>query len=133
MTSSCYCVLLRKATRRVTAAYDAVLAPFGINIAQYALLRTVARKGPMSLTELGRVAELDRSTIGRNVRVLERMELMKAGRGGEDQREAVITVTDKGRLILDRATPAWEQCQRAIEAKLGREKVDALEDILSTV
>lgn len=133
MTSLCYCALLRKAARRVSAAYDAVLEPLGINIAQYALLRTVARKGPMSLTELGRLAELDRSTIGRNVRVLERLELMRTGRGGEDQREATVTVTDRGRQIIDRATPAWEECQRAIETKLGRAKADALRDILAAV
>lgn len=133
MTSSCYCALLRKATRRVSATYDAALAPFGINIAQFALLRTVARRGPLSLTELGRISGLDRSTIGRNVRVLERLDLMKTGRGDEDQREAVITLTDKGRSVLDGAMPAWESCQEAIEAKLGRAKVEALRDILGAV
>ncbi|MEW6121945.1 MAG: MarR family transcriptional regulator [Pseudomonadota bacterium] len=133
MTSSCYCALLRKATRRVSATYDAALAPFGINIAQYALLRTVARKGPLSLTQLGRIADLDRSTIGRNVRVLERLELMRTGRGDDDQREAVITLTDKGRSVLDGARSAWEACQESIEAKLGPAKVDALREILGAV
>jgi DNA-binding MarR family transcriptional regulator len=79
MTSPCYCSLLRTATRKVGAVYDNALAPLGINIAQYSLLRLVEHCQPVSFTELGRIAELDRSTVGRNVRVLERMGCSRRG------------------------------------------------------
>ena len=69
-SSTCYCAALRKATRRLTAAYDAALAPVGVNLAQFSLLRTVSRHGPLSLTDLARRMELDRSTVGRNVKVV---------------------------------------------------------------
>lgn len=133
MDTPCYCTLLRKATRRVSGAYDEVLAPFGINIAQFALLRMVARRGPLSLTELGRMAELDRSTVGRNVRVLERMSLMKTVRSDDDQREAIVTLSETGKQVLDQSTPVWEACQRKIEERLGQERVEALNDILRTI
>ncbi|HSI40427.1 MAG TPA: MarR family transcriptional regulator [Xanthobacteraceae bacterium] len=133
MSSPCFCTLLRKATRRLGSAYDEVLAPFGINIAQYSLLRMITRGGPLSLTELGRIAELDRSTIGRNVRVLERMGLLKTGRGEDDQREAVVILTARGTQVLEEATPAWERCQRTIENRLGGEKFDALQQILRAI
>jgi hypothetical protein len=41
--------------------------PLGINIAQYSLLRMIQRRQAVSLTELGGIAELDRSTVGRNM------------------------------------------------------------------
>ena len=133
MISSCYCALLRKATRRLGSAYDEVLAPFGINIAQFSLLRMIARNGPVSLTELGKIAELDRSTVGRNVRVIERLGLAMTRRGEDDQREAVVTLTPSGTQLLDAATPLWEECQRAIEGRLGQTKIAALHDILNAI
>ncbi|HZX83233.1 MAG TPA: MarR family transcriptional regulator [Reyranella sp.] len=133
MNSPCYCTLLRKATRRLGAAYDEALAPFGINIAQFSLLRMIRRSGPISLTELGKIAELDRSTIGRNVRVIERMGLVATRRGDDDQREAVVTLTPHGTQVYEEATPPWEACQRAIESRLGRTRIDALHDIGSAI
>ena len=125
--------MLRAATRRVGAVYDDVLAPLGINIAQYSLLRTIERRQPVSLTELGRSAELDRSTIGRNVRVLERAGLVETSRGAEDQREAVVTLAAAGVEVLDAAKPLWEEGQRKVEAQLGPVKVTALQDILRSI
>lgn len=133
MVSPCYCNLLRKAARRASAAYDAVLTPFGINIAQFALLRIVTVKGPLSVTELARVAELDRSTMGRNVRVLEGMGLMKTVRSAEDQRETVVALTEQGQALYGRALPAWEACQRQLEARLGPDRIATLNHILDAL
>ncbi|WP_112669554.1 MarR family winged helix-turn-helix transcriptional regulator [Brucella intermedia] len=131
--SPCYCSLLRSATRKVGSFYDEALAPLGINIAQYSLLRGIERLQPVSLTELGRAAELDRSTIGRNVRVLERMALVETGRGQEDHREAVVSLTAHGEETLGSAAPLWEDCQRKMEALLGPIKITALHDILRSI
>lgn len=132
MTSPCYCTQLRTATRKVAAAYDAALAPVGINIAQYALLRMIENRQQVSLTELGRIADLDRSTIGRNVKVLERDGLVKTARG-EDQREAVVSLSPRGTEALAAATPLWEACQRQIEKRLGTDKIEALRAIANAV
>lgn len=112
--------------------YDDALAPIGINIAQFALLRTVSRVQPVSLTELGRLTALDRSTIGRNVRVLERMELVKTDRG-EDQREAAVSLTRKGVNALRRAEPIWAGVQADVAGRLGPDLTQALEDILQAL
>lgn len=50
--STCHCILLRKASRRVSSYYDEALAPLGVNIGQFSLLRHVNRLAPVSLTEL---------------------------------------------------------------------------------
>jgi DNA-binding MarR family transcriptional regulator len=130
MTSACYCALMRAATRRLGAIYDAALAPLGINIAQYSLLRRIRHYQPISLTELGRVAELDRSTVGRNVRVLERANLVTTKSGEKDQREAVVMLADRGAAVLEAAEPVWEQCQRAIEDRLGPDRIGDLHGIM---
>jgi DNA-binding MarR family transcriptional regulator len=118
MASPCYCIALRSAARRIAAAYDAALAPVGVNIAQFGLLRAIARVEPVALTELGRLAQLDRSTIGRNVRVLERMKLVSLGRG-KDQREATVSLAGPGRQVLADGAPLWDAAQNALENRLG--------------
>ena len=116
--ADCYCVLLRKASRRVTSLYDEALAPVGINIAQFSLLRRIRRMQPVSLTDLGERLELDRSTIGRNTKVLERMGLVTTVRGA-DQREALLRLTDEGQAAVDKGAPLWEEAQRRIEERIG--------------
>ena len=133
MESPCHCAVLRAATRRLGAAYDAALAPFGITIAQFSLMRTIARRQSVSLTDLGKALELDRSTVGRNVQVLERARLVATGRGKSDQREAIVTLTAQGQQILKKAAPAWETCQAEIERRLGKARLGALRDVLRDI
>lgn len=133
MSSLCHCNSLRVATRRLSASYDEALAPFGINIAQFSLLRAVERRGKVSLTALGRVQELDRSTIGRNVRVLERMGLVEMGRSEDDQREAVVQLTPPGAELVRQALPSWEERQHWLEARIGGERLRLLREILQTM
>ena len=123
--ATCYCAALRKATRRLTAAYDAASQPVGITLGQFSLLRTVSRHGPLSLTDLARRMELDRSTVGRNVRVVERLGLLQPA-ASPDLREAAIALSPEGRRVLAEATPLWAGVQSAVEARLGPERTGAL-------
>ncbi len=128
----CYCAAVRAAARKTTALYDAALAPAGINVAQFSLLRRIERVGPVSLTELGREAELDRSTVGRNVKVLERLQLVRLA-PAEDQREAAVRLTRAGAEALRRATPLWEGAQRRIEAALGADGAGQLRTLATSL
>lgn len=132
MSSPCLCTVLRAATRRIAARYDAALAPVGVNIAQFSLMRTVARTEPVTLTELGLVTELDRSTVGRNVRVLERQGFL-ALRRGEDQRQAVVSVTMAGRAALSEGAPLWDAVQTELEARLGSGPSGQLRTLLNAL
>lgn len=127
--SRCYCALLRKATRRVTSVYDDALQPIGLNLAQFSLLRHIARDEPISMTELGRKIELERSTVSRNVKVLEGMGLAATG-SGKDQREAIVELTESGHRILVDAAPLWQAAQDKIEGRLGADATAQLEDLL---
>jgi DNA-binding MarR family transcriptional regulator len=118
MPGQCYCIALRAAARKATSIYDAALEPTGVNIAQFSLLRSIDRATALSLTELGRMTDLDRSTVGRNVKVLERMGLVKVAVGA-DQREATVTLDEAGHDVLRSGASLWDGVQRKIEAGLG--------------
>jgi DNA-binding MarR family transcriptional regulator len=118
MTTTCYCAAVRTAARKTTALYDSTLEPAGVTLAQYSLLRKIERAGSVSLTKLGRIAELDRSTVGRNVKALEKLRLVRLG-PAEDQREAAVQLTSTGAETLRQAFPLWEKAQRRVETALG--------------
>ncbi len=129
VTSDCYCVILRGIARRITALYDEALAPVGITVAQFALLRRVQRAQPVSLTELARLSDLDRSTVGRNVRVLERDGHVRTV-PAKDQREQTLELTPAGRKVLADGAPFWDAAQARVEAVIGPEGGEALRAIL---
>ena len=100
--------------------------------ARLRLLRVLERRGPLSLTELGRLTELDRSTIGRNARLLQRMGLVRLAPGA-DQREAVVGLDAGGRQALETAAPLWDGAQARIEASLGADAEDRLRALLQAL
>jgi len=116
----------------MTAVYDDALATAGINLAQFSLLRNIDRHAPVSLTRLGDIVELDRSTLGRNVRVLERMGLA-AIEAGSDQREAAVALTTAGKATLDRSLKLWSDAQNGIHRKIGAQGVAQLEALLGAL
>ncbi|WP_343312478.1 MarR family winged helix-turn-helix transcriptional regulator [Brucella sp. BE17] len=129
MPHTCFCTLLRQATRKTSAVYDGALAPLGINVAQFSLLRRLERKGALSLTELAHDADLDRSTIGRNAKVLQRMELIEPVQT-TDHRVNKVQLTATGHDLLLRGAPLWDKAQEAIEIKLGDDGVLQLQNLL---
>ncbi len=128
----CHCILLRKASRKVSSYYDEALAPLGVNIAQFSLLRNINRMAPVSLTDLAARVELDRSTVGRNAKVLERMGLVEI-RPGKDQREATLLVSAPGKAILLEGAPLWDRAQADIETRLGADGAGRLRDLLAAL
>ncbi|QCI69389.1 MarR family winged helix-turn-helix transcriptional regulator [Phreatobacter stygius] len=132
MAGDCYCILLRTAARKTSAIYDEALASLGINIAQFSMLRRIARAAPVSLTELGRLTELDRSTVGRNAKVLERMNLVRTV-PARDQREATLVLSDHGQRILAEGAPLWDQAQEKIESMLGADAAKQLRTLIQAL
>ena len=64
----CHGAALRKATRRVSQLYDAVLAPCGLKVSQHSILSHIARAGAPSMTDLARLLVLDRSALAHNLK-----------------------------------------------------------------
>jgi DNA-binding MarR family transcriptional regulator len=118
MKTICYCAAVRSAARKTTALYDSILEPAGVTLAQYSLLRKIERARAVSLTQLGRLAELDRSTVGRNVKALEALRLVRLD-PAKDQRETAVRLSSAGEKTLKRAAPLWEDAQRRVEDALG--------------
>jgi DNA-binding MarR family transcriptional regulator len=130
-TFPCYCTTLRYAAQTLTEVYDRVLAPSGLKVTQYMLLESILEdEAEQSLTDLAQKLGSDRSTIGRNVRILARDGLVSMSRGS-DRREHTVHVTQKGREAVSLAHPLWETAQIAVADTLGEDQLKTLKTLLS--
>lgn len=130
--SPCHCAVLRKASRHVSQAYDAALAPAGLKTTQFSLLAAVHRNGEKSFTmgELAEVMVMDRSTLGHNLRPLERAALIAIEAGGADARRREVRLTPKGRSKLKEAAVLWKRMQTRFESAFGAESTTRLREAL---
>lgn len=120
----CICTSLRQAALATSEFYDKALQPSGLKVTMYRLLRRAADAGRPNISELSRIVGLDRSTLGRNLRVLERQNLIRF-EAAEDERARVVVLTPAGEAALAKARPLWVQAQNAMHHVLG-EQTDAL-------
>ncbi|AWN42825.1 MarR family winged helix-turn-helix transcriptional regulator [Methylobacterium durans] len=126
----CACTTLRRATRMVTAAYDAALAPAGLRVTQFSVLRTLERLGPLPVSRLAAEAALDRSTMGRNLDPLERRGLVQVEVGKRDQRERVAHLTPAGTAAIEAALPYWGAAQQRVTELIQITDIGTLADRL---
>ena len=110
----------------MTAAYDKALAPSGLRITQFSVLRTLERHGPMAVTRLANKVALDRSTMGRNLDLLERRGLVTLEVGDSDQRERVARLTEAGEAAIQAALPRWRETQARIGSILDHATFSSL-------
>jgi DNA-binding MarR family transcriptional regulator len=122
---ACACGRLRRATRALTQLYDDAMAPAGLRVTQFSLLRTLARDGPLRISALAERQLLDRTALSRNLDPLVAQRYVDIVRG-DDARTRQVAITRKGSSVLKAAEPYWTQAQKIVAKRLGAEKLDAL-------
>ena len=130
----CICIDLRTAAQKLTQAYDGALAASGITVTQLSQLHLIQTLNGPTLSELAQASELERSTLGRNIKVLQKLGLV-ATQAGEDARTRTIHITPEGKRAFDLAAPKWFAVQDELLQRLGhdgRAQLDALLAALTT-
>lgn len=130
--STCALANLRRAMRVATQMYDEALAPSGLRSTQFSLLATIRLRDGVSMTHLAHQLVMDRTTLTRNLRPLQREGLIRIT-AGRDARTRLIAMTDFGREALREAAPLRLGAQKKVEAALGETRYAALLDGLKGV
>ncbi|MBP2638906.1 MAG: HpaR: homoprotocatechuate degradation operon regulator, HpaR [Firmicutes bacterium] len=123
IASPCLCLNIRRASRAVTEYYEQILAPSGIKIAQYSLLRHLKETEPATISVLAKSMRIDRTTLNRNMKPLSQAGLI-AVNPGEDPRSRQITLTKAGQDVLAQATLLWDEAQVTLKEYLGDGEVE---------
>jgi len=130
VATDCTCLNLRKASRVVTQLFDQALQPSGILANQFTLLAALSLAESVSITRLAQELVMDRTTLTRNLKPLERDGLICI-EPGQDQRVRVVSLTEKGQAALVKALPLWKQAQTKVIEELGQGRWQALLSNLS--
>ena len=122
---ACACFHLRKAARAITQLYDDTLRSAGLRTTQFTLLNAIRIAGPVTVRRLAMMVVMDRTTLARDLRPLERQGLVSI-ESGEDRRERKVNLTARGIQMISRALPLWEKAQAQVAKGLGQERLQRL-------
>lgn len=133
--SGCNALAMRKASRRLTQFYDDALAPSGLRSTQLAILAELDHraKRPPTLAELARALVMDRSSLGHNLRPLERDGLVALQEDAEDRRRRHIVLTGEGKARLRGAKRLWSVAQERFDATFGQAEAARLRATLLAI
>ena len=132
----CTCGSLRKASRRISQFYDTALAPVGIKSTQFSILTEIERGsavGEVFMHELAAAMVMDRSTLGHNLRPLERDDLLTLRLADSDRRKRHVKLTKKGRATLQRARRLWKTAEARFETIFGKQHAAELRTVLLNI
>ena len=132
-TEECNCFALRSAARHATQLYDRFLVPIGLRTTQFSILAKLKRKGPLTIGELAADMVMDRTTMGRAIRPLERDGLIRIDAPASDRRMKDVRLTKAGERRLQEALKAWSQAQARFEADFGVGRALDLRSLLRAV
>lgn len=124
--ATCLCLNVRKMARVLTHHYEAHLQPGDLRITQFSLLVAIALARAVPLTRLAEAIAMDRTTLARNLKPLEREHLIKVETSTEDRRVHLITLTAQGYQKVNEALPHWKQAQTQMMSLLGPQQSQAL-------
>ena len=129
----CNCFAIRSAARHVSQYYDRYLAATGLRTTQFSILAKLKRLGPLTINELARQMVMDRTTLGRNIKPLERDGLVSIEPAQSDRRAKELRLTKTGEKQLEAGFEAWSRAQTGFESTFGPRHAAELRRVLRNV
>jgi DNA-binding MarR family transcriptional regulator len=130
--ATCACEGLRRTARAITQRYDHTLSPSGLRATQLPILVALAVSGPTPVTPLAEALVIDRTTLVRNLKILETRGLVTSG-PGRDGRVRLIWLTTEGRRVLEHARELWQQAQASVAEQFGHDRLQTLLNDLTSL
>lgn len=121
----CACFNLRRAARLVTQRFDKIFREAGITANQFSILMASYNQEGTLLTRMAKTLGMERTTLTRNLSLLERLGVVSIEPGG-DRRERRIAITKKGIELLEKALPLWQRAQKEVMESVGQEEWEGL-------
>ena len=97
------CFPLYAAARHVTGLYTPVLKPLGLTYTQYIVFLVLWEKDGLPVGEIGEKLLLDNGTLSPLLKKMEQAGYVRRERSREDERVVVITLTEAGRALREKA------------------------------
>ena len=128
---NCACFNVRRVARVMTQFFDAEVRRHGLRPTQTPILGALQARDGWGMAELSDWLGMDRTTLVRNLRPLQRDGMVQAVGGGRGSR-VELSITAKGRKKIKESLPAWRSAQSAAVKTLGEQRWSAILSDLET-
>lgn len=129
---NCVCFNLRWVARSITQFFDAEMRLHGIRPTQITILQSLSARKNWSMADLSEWLGMDRTTLLRNLRPLQRDGLINTAGGGRGSR-VDLSITEEGLQKIKESMPAWKIAQSAAVKTLGEKRWSEILSDLETV
>jgi len=128
-----YCVnaKIRRIHRLLNTPYQEMIKPYGLRGSMLSILFMIA-KTDVNQKAIASQLVLDQSTMSRDMVRLEKDGWIIRTRG-LDARHTQLTLTNKGRTLLNEIAPKWAKLHEDMSAAIGAEQLKALDTIMNTL
>jgi DNA-binding MarR family transcriptional regulator len=114
----CLAHSIRRADRVVNQLYNEHLAPVGLKITQFSILRTLHFLGSTTAHQVQEILVMDQTTISRALKPLIRDGYISVAEGS-NKREKALSLSKEGRALYKQALGPWKEAQKVLRKKLG--------------
>jgi len=128
----CACATARHVARLLTQLYDRCLRKKGVEAPQFALLVVLDKQDVRNQAAICRHCAMDKTTVSRNLRLLERKGWVRATTGA-DRRERQYALTPAGRKRLTAGWPAWRRAQAHLRTAMTDDEWSAMFETFRTL
>jgi len=132
MVAVCPGMRVARATRVLARVFNDQFRALGLQSSQHGVLTFVALAGPGGAT-IGALADellLDRTTLTRNLRPLQKAGYLTITRSPKDARVQIVSLTKKGQNTIEALFPLWQRAYNQIRDALGPQALAELSDRL---
>jgi DNA-binding MarR family transcriptional regulator len=115
--AGCVCAGVRRAARALSRHYERHMHGTGLRGTQFSMLVVLVRGGAMPIGRMAKLLGVERTTLTRNLKPLEKKHWIKIT-GDADGRVHFVAITSKGREVARAALPHWRAAQASVGPKL---------------
>lgn len=117
----CNCFAARQAARALTRSYERHLAPSGLTSSQFSILVVLEDLPGIGMRELAEEMVMDRTSLVRALKPLQRDGFVAVAASAEDPRQNVYMLTPAGVAKSAHAGELWAKAQAEFVSKFGGE------------
>ncbi len=132
MQDGCLGVRVGRLHRLVGRQFDQALRPLGLSISQMEILSALTLiSGPVRPADLGTWLAIERSTMSRNLSLMEKKGLIAAAESSASGRSMSFVITEQGTEALTQASAAWNGAQTGLLQLVGPDAAPTLDTWIS--
>ena len=109
----------------VSQLYNEHLAPLGIRVTQYSVLRALDILGTTTASQIQETLVMEQTTVSRALKPLIRDGYISVAEGAT-KREKSLSLSTEGKKLYAQARGPWNEAQKAFRKKLGKGQDDLL-------